>query len=75
MVPNLVLIPWFILYPNFCYYQLEVSNCGILRLPRFWNIMDHDGENNHDIKILKIFADKLMQQVVLHSVLCVLWFI
>ena len=53
MVANLVLIPWFILYPNFCYYQLEVSDCGILRLPRFWNIMDHDGENNHDIKILK----------------------
>ena len=40
-----------------------VSDCGILRLSRLWNITYHDCENNHDYKILTIFDEKLMQQV------------
>ena len=40
------------------YMRLEVSDCDILRLSRFWNITYHDCENNHDYKILTIFDEK-----------------
>ena len=42
---------------------LGMSNCDILRISQFWNITYHDYENNHDYKILTIFDEKLMQQV------------
>ena len=46
-------------------YTLEVSDCDILRSSRFWNIKYHDCENNHDYKILTIFDESFMQQVML----------
>ena len=44
-----------------CY--IGVSNCDILRLSQFWNIIYHDCENNHDYRVLTIFDNKLMHQV------------
>ena len=53
------------LAPN---YAIEVSDCDILRLSRLWNITYHDCENNHDYKILAIFDEKLMQQVMFDKI-------
>ena len=39
-------------------YNVEVSDCDILRSSQFWNITYHDCENNHDYKILTIFDEK-----------------
>ena len=44
-------------------FLVEVSDCDILRSSRFWNITYHDCENNHDYKILTIFDENFMQQV------------
>ena len=45
-----------------------MSDCDILRPSRFWNITCHDCENNHDYKILAIFDEKLMQQIISYDV-------
>ena len=43
---------------------LQMNNCDIFRISHFWNITYHDYENNNDYKILTIFDEKLMQQVI-----------
>ena len=46
-----------------CMYVLEVSDCDILRSSRFWNITYNDCGNNQDYKILTIFDENFMEQV------------
>ena len=45
-----------------------VSDCDTLMLSQLWNITYHDFENNHDFKILTIFDEKLVQQVMFDKI-------